>query len=47
MNTSIELGTRDVTPMLSENLYGYPHTINNDDGYHQGTSFTRKADKNP
>ena len=45
MNSSIELVTRDVTPMLFENLYGNPHTTNNDDGYHEGTGFTRKADK--
>ena len=45
MNSSIELGTRDATPMLFENLYGNPHTANNDDGYHEGTSLTRKVDK--
>ena len=45
LNSSIELGTRDVTPMRFENLYGNPHTTNNVDGYHEGTGFTRKADK--
>ena len=47
MNSSIELGTRDVMPMAFENVSCNSNSISNNTDKHEGTGITRKPDKKP
>ena len=45
MNSSIDLGTGDVTPMAFENVFCNSNSISNNTDKHEGTGITRKPDK--